>query len=356
VAAFLITHPDFAGYDDPTSDHPENSARIQAVWRELADPALADLVRLPAPARPTPEADLLRTHKPTLLSRLRRTEADPFTQLDPDTYTLAGSYRIARLATAALTDAVDEVMAGRNGPGIVAVRPPGHHATPTEAMGYCLLNNIAVAANHAIHRHHLTRVMVVDFDVHHGNGTQDIFYADPRVLFVSMHQWPFYPGTGALREFGHGAGYGTTLNVPLAAGTDDQAARRVVDELIRPAAARYSPQLVLVSAGFDGHWRDPLANWDLTLAGYDYIVRALLELAATFTQGRIVFAMEGGYDPQVLGVGMANIARAIFGLPAQDPFGEPGTQEADCSEILAALTNDHPLLNDSIDPNPESRV
>jgi acetoin utilization deacetylase AcuC-like enzyme len=222
--------------------------------------------------------------------------------------------------------------------GLAPVRPPGHHATREQAMGFCVFSNVALAARAAIEGGGMSRVAVVDFDVHHGNGTQDILEEDPNVLFISTHQYPHYPGTGSLRETGRGAGAGATLNIPLPAGVGDEGFHQIYERVVLPALRWFQPELILVSAGFDAHWRDPLAGLRLSLAGYAWICEQLVTRAEELCAGRIVLVLEGGYDLEVLAQGMANAARALLGHPAApDVVGPASGDETGIEDLLQLL-------------------
>ena len=212
-----------------------------------------------------------------------------------DTYVSARSYEAAVKAAGAPLTAIDAILQGEIDNAYCLVRPPGHHAVAESAMGFCLFNNVAVAARYAIDKHGLERVMIIDYDVHHGNATQEMFYEDPRVLYFSIHQSPFYPGTGLSDERGEGAGLGTTINVPLPATTGYETYEPVFRQVMAPAADRFDPQLILVSAGFDAHWKDPLGGMYLSTAGFAKLTGFIIELAQTLCNGRLVFVQEGGY-------------------------------------------------------------
>ena len=288
----VYTHPACLAHDTGP-DHAERPARLTAVVdalrREL--PAL-DWHEAPRATR----GQLLRAHAPDLLDAVLETHPAQRILLDPDTVLSPDSAQAALRAAGATVGAVDAVMAGKTTRAFCAVRPPGHHATRDAAMGFCLFNNIAVAALHALEEHGLERVAIVDFDVHHGNGTQAIFEQDPRVLFASSHQWPLYPETGARDE----TGVGNIVNMPLPIEAEGVLFRRAWDDVLLPAVNEFRPQLLLVSAGFDAHWRDPLAQLRLQADDYAWITEQLVALANRHCGGRIVSSLEGGYDLRAL--------------------------------------------------------
>lgn len=315
-----LTHPRFTEHDYPR--HPEHAGRIRAVWEELRSQGLADQLLNLTPA-PASDEQILAVHTAEHLRRLVTIAAqDRLAFIDQDTYALPVSPSVARLAAGAVIGAIDAVLSQAADNALAIVRPPGHHATPERQMGFCLLNNIAIGARHALAQYDIKKALILDYDVHHGNGTQDIFYADADVMFISIHQSPFYPGSGALEETGKGAGRGSTLNLPIAGGFGDTAYKQLMADVVAPAVARFNPDIMLISVGFDAHWVDPLANMQLSLAGYDHIARECLRLAERYCDGRIVFVMEGGYDLRALAHGWRNIVSACLGRDdISDPYG-----------------------------------
>lgn len=307
----LYHHPAFAGHD--TTPHPENPARVRAIGAELARRSLLD-------ARPRPDWDpasddaLLRVHDAALLERLERLTARGGGQIDPDTAVLPDSLAAARLAAGAGINAVDAILAGEARRAFVLARPPGHHATRDTAMGFCLLNTIAITAAHARARG-LDRVAIIDWDVHHGNGTQDIFEARNDVLFCSIHQYGgIYPGTGAASERGSGSGAGYTLNVPLQWGDPGSAIVAAMEHTVLPAVRDFRPGLILVSAGYDAHEDDPLGGLRATDADFRRLATLVRDLADEITDGRLIAVLEGGYTPAALGRCVAD-AIEIFDEP-----------------------------------------
>lgn len=314
--------------------HIENAGRLAAVQARIAaDPIAAQLLALtPEPAN---DAHILSVHTQEYLDLLKWTESQDGVQLGPDTYALPESLGAARLSCGAALRAVDAVCSGEADNALVATRPPGHHAIPEMAMGFCLLANVAIATRHAQRVYGIQRVLIVDYDVHHGNGTQDIFYEDGSVYFCSTHQSPWYPGTGALGETGAGEGTGTTLNLPLPAGVGDNGFKRLYAEVLWKAARRFHPQLMIVSAGFDAHWRDPLGGLQLTLSGYAHLSRELIAMAAELCNGKIIFVQEGGYDYEALSCGMLNVAYALLGMATVcDPLGAAPRPEPSVEDII----------------------
>ncbi len=295
----FVFHPSFLQHDTGPA-HPERPERLTAILDHLRAVGLWHKL---TPLHPNPVAreTLLLVHTTAYLDQVERACQHGPTALDPDTVASPHSWQAALRAAGAVTQAIDRVMAGTLDAAFCAVRPPGHHALADCAMGFCLLNNVAIGARYAFHHHDLSRILIVDWDVHHGNGTQAIFEDDPAVLYFSTHQFPFYPGTGAKEERGTGKGSGMTVNVPLPAGAGDAELIQAFREELVPRADAFKPQLVCISAGFDAHRDDPLAGLNVTEAGYAQLTRIVRELAARHCRGRIVSALEGGYQLLALG-------------------------------------------------------
>ncbi|MCB2228945.1 MAG: histone deacetylase [Desulfarculaceae bacterium] len=264
------------------------------------------------PLRSASEEELKRVHHPSHLARIAST-AGKTMDLDPDTICSPRSHEVALLAAGSLIDLCDAVLARELEYGFALVRPPGHHATTTRAMGFCLYNNIAAAAAHLITKRALSRVLVVDWDVHHGNGTEDIFYDEPRVTYFSTHQSPLYPGTGTVGAVGHGRGIGHNLNVPISPGRGDLEHLQAFQRLLLPVAQSLRPEFILVSAGFDGHRDDPLASMNLTSQGFAAMAQLVTELSREFCPGRVVMTLEGGYDQASLGRSVVAVLKALRG-------------------------------------------
>lgn len=294
VATLLVTHPDCVDHD-PGYGHPEAPARLAAVLAALEEPEFARLARREAPLGTG--TDIARVHGPAFgASVMARVPQQGHAALDADTILSPGSGKAALRAVGAVISAVDAVMRGEAKNAFCAIRPPGHHAEPGHAMGFCLFNSIAIAARHAQAAHGIGRVAIVDFDVHHGNGTQAVAEQDPTLFFASSHQYPLYPGTGSAGE----TGLGNVVNVPLRPGTEGGCFRRAFEARILPALDAFAPELVLVSAGFDAHRADPLAGLELEDEDFGWVTARLAEAAGRHARGRLISTLEGGYDLKAL--------------------------------------------------------
>jgi acetoin utilization deacetylase AcuC-like enzyme len=290
--SLILIHSDRFLDHQPPPGHPERVERGE-VMRSIAT-AWKQRGRIVQAPRAATQDELRRVHSGAHLAAIDKT-AGRAVSLDPDTYTSPDSRDVALLAAGAAIGAVDAIVQSRATRVLALVRPPGHHAERERAMGFCLYNNVAAAAAHALALG-MERIVVMDYDVHHGNGTQWIFYEDPRVLYISTHQYPFYPGTGAAGDVGQGRGAGFTVNVPLEAGSTDGDYDEVFKAIVIPVIDQFRPELILISAGYDAHERDPLARMRLSTAGYGVLTKALCDAAARHCQGRLAAVTEGGYD------------------------------------------------------------
>lgn len=336
-----VYHPVYLEHDEPS--HPENARRLRRILDVLEEQSLRERLRLLEP-RPATEAELLRVHSETYIERVRQAAERGGGRLDPDTYVVSRSFEAALMAAGGIVRAAEAVLTDEIANGFALIRPPGHHATANRAMGFCLFNNVAVAARAALAEGNVERVFIADFDVHHGNGTADLFARDPEVFYFSAHQYPYYPGTGAAEEMGQGAGSGTALNVPLPTNVGDKGYVHIFDELVWPLAERFNPDLILVSAGYDGHWDDPLAHMALSLGGYARMARELVEMATHLCQGRIIFALEGGYQLDALAYGVLNTFYALLGEDTVvDPLGPSPRTERPIDDLVANLRALHQL-------------
>jgi acetoin utilization deacetylase AcuC-like enzyme len=282
-----------------TGSHPENASRVEQVHAYLKSQPVFKRLLTVAP-RPASEDELLLVHSKSYIDFIRSLQGDKVRYLDPDTVFGPGSLEAALSASGAVVKAVEDISRGSYDRAFCLVRPPGHHANVDRAMGFCIFNNVAVGTAFAARRAGLERPAIIDFDVHHGNGTQDIFYEDGDVLYCSMHEWPFYPGTGSPSETGLGEGEGKTVNVPLpgASGIDEY--MDALRDTILPAVRRHRPAIIFLSAGFDADRADPIGGMDLTADGYGEITGAIVEYARDTCDGRIVSALEGGYNVKAL--------------------------------------------------------
>jgi acetoin utilization deacetylase AcuC-like enzyme len=292
--------------------HPECPERLDSIRAELQRKNLDSRLRLEPPTAVDIEL-LKKIHTPAHVRRVQAACAEGPTLLDADTGVVEASFEAARLAAGAVVDAVSFVLGGDNRRAFCSPRPPGHHAVPDRAMGFCLFNNIAVGAQAALEAPGVDRVAILDWDVHHGNGTQEIFWERDDVFFASVHQYPFYPGSGAATERGRARGEGFTLNCPQAAGAGDGDLLRAWTETIAPALERFEPDLLLISAGFDADYRDPLGGMSVTPQGFEALSRAVLEWSEACCEGRVVSTLEGGYNVAALGEDVAIHVETLLG-------------------------------------------
>jgi acetoin utilization deacetylase AcuC-like enzyme len=320
MKAGLVYGPIYLEHD--TGDHVENARRLVTALSYLKETGIKEKLTC-LPPRPALLEELEMIHAPEYISYVKSKAEEGGGWLDPDTVMSPRSYEAALYAAGGLLVAVEEVMKGEVDNAFALVRPPGHHAIRDRAMGFCIFNNMAVAAKFALSRFNLKRVLIADFDVHHGNGTQDAFYSDPQILYFSTHQYPFYPGTGWMDETGMGEGEGSTVNFPMVAGWGDEEYLRAFNEGLVPVARRFQPQLILVSAGFDAHWADHMAMMRVSIKAFAQMVMILKNLAAELCQGRLVFTLEGGYNLRVVASSIKAIFDVLLGnSEIDDPLGK----------------------------------
>ena len=308
--------------------HPENPQRLVSIYEVLENPDMAWKFT-PIDARYATREELERVHRPSYIDFIAQTAGKPMTMLDPDTVATAETYDAARLAAGGVMNAIDSVVSGETHNAFALVRPPGHHAQASVAAGFCIFNNIAIGARYALARWGMERILIVDWDLHHGNGTAEIFYEEPQVLYFSTHQFPAYPGTGDAMELGKGPGLGYTINVPLRGGADDACYIRVFRDLLGPVVRGFQPELILVSAGFDIYVADPLGDMKVTPEGFACLTRILLDLAEECCNGRLVMVLEGGYHIQ----GLTRSVRAVL----LEMLGETRVKEETLSQMAAQM-------------------
>ena len=307
MSTLLLSHPACLNHLTP-SGHPERPDRLRAIEQILEDEKFQSLARVEAPRGPVEIITLC--HPMEYVEAIRdASPAEGLVRLDADTSMSPGSYEAALRAVGGAKLAVDEVVAGKAENAFIATRPPGHHTETARPMGFCLFNNAAIAARYAQKKHGLERAAIVDFDVHHGNGSQDIFWSDKSVMYCSTHEMPLYPGTGAIGERGE---FNTIVNAPLSAGDGGEAFREAFETVILPRLREFKPDILIISAGFDAHTRDPLANLNLVEADYSWVTKKLMEIADESAQGRVVSLLEGGYDLQGLSRSVAAHVTALM--------------------------------------------
>jgi len=307
----LVYHPDYLMHKTGL-DHPESPDRLKAVMRRLDETGLLKKLNLIAP-NPAKEEDILLVHSKRHFETIKKAWNNGCTTLTPDTPISEESYRIALLSAGGVLTGIDKIMTKEIDNGMALVRPPGHHATPDKAMGFCLFNNVAIGARYLRKKYGIAKVLIVDWDIHHGNGTQDIFYEDPTVLYFSIHQYPHYPGTGSVREQGEGKGAGFTINVPVMGDTPADEVMKKFRDTLYDKAIEFSPEFILISAGFDAHKDDPLGNLMLTEASYAEMTKIILDIADMRCKGRVLSALEGGYNLNALAMSVEAHLKEMIG-------------------------------------------
>jgi len=337
----LVYHPKYLEHE--TGSHPETADRLRRAMSLIEASGLKDRLTVITPRAATHD-ELARVHTMDHIKGIQALAARGGGRVDSDTVVSPASYDAAVLAAGGVITAAVEVWQARSKHAFALVRPPGHHATPSRAMGFCLFNNVAVAAHYLLANGLCQRVAIADFDVHHGNGTQDAFFADGRVLYFSSHQMPLYPGSGHVREDGSGKGKGLIANAPLPPGCGDDEYLMVYRELFAPLARRFKPDFILVSAGYDAHWSDPIASEQMTVSGYAQLARMLRDLSDELCHGRLVFALEGGYSLKALAASIKATLEVLLGdEKIEDPLGKPrgGGHKVDLSGLTGEVKRVH---------------
>lgn len=294
----LIYHPIYLKHDTGPH-HPERASRLQAILRKLQKRGFINKLKLIEP-EPASIQDIMLAHSGDYVLSIKDKCKNAPLNLDPDTVISKDSFEAALFAAGAVIKGIDLVFNGDFDNAFCMVRPPGHHARPTQAMGFCIFNNIAIGAKFIQKKYNLNRILIIDWDVHHGNGTEEIFYEDPAVFYISLHQYPHYPGTGSKESIGAGKGKGFNLNIPMSAGSGDTEYIKVFHEIIIPRVENFKPEFILISAGFDGHRDDPLSSINLTEDGYKKMTEITKKLASLYARNRLVSVLEGGYNLRAL--------------------------------------------------------
>lgn len=302
--------------------HPESPKRLEAIYKTLQDEDIRDKFEEAKPRKATKE-EISFNHSIEYIEKIEKTAGKPFISLDPDTNTSEGSWEASIYAAGAVLTGIDMILKGNASNGFALVRPPGHHAEASRAMGFCLFNNIAIGAHYLLKKHNLQRVLIVDWDIHHGNGTQNSFYNRSEVLYFSTHQFPYYPGSGSFEETGIKEGKGLTVNVPLSGGQGDEDYMKIFKEILQPIAEKYKPQFILVSAGYDIYHLDPLGTMNVTSNGFFLMTRFLKGLAEKQCDGRLLLTLEGGYHVE----GMAeSVKYTLLALTDDDKINKLGKE------------------------------
>jgi acetoin utilization deacetylase AcuC-like enzyme len=337
----LVFDPIFLEHN--LTGHPESAKRLESILIVLKEKGLYEKVKNIEP-RLAKIDEIAVCHTKEYVKYVKEFCEQGGGYFDPDTYSNKYSFIAAATAVGSSIDLTIAVIKEEMKNGFALLRPPGHHALANRSMGFCLFGNIAIAAKVALSQPGIKKVAIVDFDVHHGNGTQALVGNDPNILFISSHQHPFYPGTGSIREIGQGNAEGTVVNIPLQAGVGDEGVKLVYEKIVIPSLERFNPDLILISAGYDAHCDDPLANLNLSLTGYNWISRELIKTAEKICSGKIVFFLEGGYNLEVLSNGVANTIRGLLGIEEfEDPLGNSENKEQDIERVVSELIKIHRL-------------
>lgn len=331
---------------DPGFDHPESPDRLKVINEVLALEQVKDCFVFPE-FSPASHKTIGMNHSTDLMNRVAETAGKIFDALDPDTKTSPSSYAAAVLAVGALTTGIDLLEKGKIENGFALVRPPGHHAEKKQSMGFCLFNNVAVAARYAINNCGMKRVMIVDWDLHHGNGTQNSFYETDKVLYFSTHQFPYYPGTGNVEETGKGKGEGYTVNIPLPGYQGDSDYAAIFNNIILPVGKEYKPELILVSCGFDIYRSDPLGLMEVTAPGFAYLTRCMVNLAEEVCEGKLLVTLEGGYDLNGQRDGAMAVLSELCGKPLNTGYAI--TLNDEYAAELGRAKGQHPAIEQARD-------
>ena len=308
----IINNDLFLSHENPPG-HPECPQRLSSILQMLESSDLLEKT-IPLDTRPATEDEITLAHSKSYFDTIRNTSGKKFTQLDTDTSTCEVSFDAALAASGGLICSADAIISKKIDTAFVLARPPGHHAERDKAMGFCLFNHVAVAASYLLENRGFERILIIDWDVHHGNGTQNIFYDSDKVLYFSVHQFPFYPGTGSLKELGYAGGLGYTLNVPCPSMLGDEDYLRIFTEILAPTVAQYAPQFIFVSAGFDAYQVDPLGGMLLTSEGFARLTNFVMELAERHCGGNIAFILEGGYNTAEMGIIVRSVVEEILNM------------------------------------------
>ena len=337
----IVYDPIFLKHDQ--HGHPESAKRLEAIMNKISDSGLLKKITQLKSRRATIE-EVKLCHSEDYFERVRYVCNSGGGYLDPDTYTNKYSFDAAMIAVGSLVELTNSVINGQIKNGFALLRPPGHHALKDHAMGFCIFGNVAMAAKAALQNEEIKKVAIVDIDVHHGNGTQALIEDNNDILYISTHQFPFYPGTGALNETGKGNVETTLMNIPLPPYVGDNGFEKIYNEVIIPKIEKFQPDILFVSAGYDAHWDDPLANMGLSLSGYSWISEELVKISTNLCNSKIVFSLEGGYNLESLSFGVVNSIRALLEInDFVDPIGNSTHDEPDITTLIKELKKIHQL-------------